>query len=165
MGRVSRLPDEAHHAESVHAATWVWKGLNHNYCVRQRKGWGQLRDLLIRVGALEGALEGLGWRDEGWGAACSRHGAHCQPAVNQPPSQTECCLPASPACPASLPLQENHPGGKLDTFVLSLGRPLYIQARLWGPVGAAWLARRLRCSTQLMLLLPCRCIAATARPA
>lgn len=26
MGRVSRLPDEPHHAESVHAATWVCKG-------------------------------------------------------------------------------------------------------------------------------------------
>lgn len=49
VGRVSRLQDEPHHAESVHAATWVWKGANHNYCVRQRKGWGQLRDLLIQV--------------------------------------------------------------------------------------------------------------------
>lgn len=26
MGRISRLPDEPHHAESVHAASWVWKG-------------------------------------------------------------------------------------------------------------------------------------------
>lgn len=33
-------------------------------------------------------------------------------------------------CPAS-PLQENYPGGKLATYVLSLGRPLYIQVG-WG---------------------------------
>ncbi|PRW33197.1 Ribosome production factor 1 [Chlorella sorokiniana] len=70
MGRISRLPNEPHHAETVHAATWVWKGAAHNYRVRQRLGWSHLRDVLI---------------------------------------------------------QEGQPGGKLATYVLSLGRPLYIQ--------------------------------------
>ncbi|KAL4440042.1 hypothetical protein ABPG75_003043 [Micractinium tetrahymenae] len=69
-GRVCQLPNEDHHAEGVHAASWVWKGAVHNYRVRQRLGWSHLRDLLV---------------------------------------------------------QECHPGGKLSAYVLSLGRPLYIQ--------------------------------------
>lgn len=69
-GRVCALPDEGHHSEGVHATTWVWKGIAHNYRVRQRLGWSHLRDLLV---------------------------------------------------------QECHPGGKLTAYVLSLGRPLYIQ--------------------------------------
>lgn len=58
MGRVSRLPDESHHAETVHAATWVWKGASHNYRVRQRLGWSHLRDLLIQVCVWGGCLAG-----------------------------------------------------------------------------------------------------------
>jgi hypothetical protein len=50
-GKTSQLPDEPHHAEAVHAASWMWRGLSHNYRVRQRLGWSQLRDLLIQVGA------------------------------------------------------------------------------------------------------------------
>ena len=57
-GRISQLPDEPHHAEAVHAASWMWRGLSHNYRVRQRLGWSQLRDLLIQVGA--GAWVGRG---------------------------------------------------------------------------------------------------------
>jgi hypothetical protein len=48
-GRVCSLPDEVHHAESVHGASWAWKGLENNYRVRQRLGWSGLRDLLIQV--------------------------------------------------------------------------------------------------------------------
>jgi hypothetical protein len=48
-GRFCRLPDEPHHAEQVHAATWTWKGAAHNYRVRQRLGWPHLRDMLARV--------------------------------------------------------------------------------------------------------------------
>lgn len=48
-GHICRLPDEPHHAESVHGASWVWKGAAHNYRVRQRLGWAHLRDLLIQV--------------------------------------------------------------------------------------------------------------------
>jgi hypothetical protein len=57
-GRISQLPDEPHHAETVHAASWMWRGVSHNYRVRQRLGWSQLRDLLIQVGA--GAWVGWG---------------------------------------------------------------------------------------------------------
>lgn len=47
-GKICPLPAEPS-AESVHAASWFWKGVAHNYRVRQRPGWSHLRDLLIQV--------------------------------------------------------------------------------------------------------------------
>ena len=63
-GRVSQLPHEPHHAEAVHAASWIWRGAAHNYRVRQRLGWSHLRDLLIKVGSgrVLGAWAGINRR-------------------------------------------------------------------------------------------------------
>ncbi|PSC71393.1 Ribosome production factor 1 isoform A [Micractinium conductrix] len=56
MGRISALPDEPHHAESVHAASWVWRGCTHSYRVRQRLGWTELREMLAQEGRPGGKL-------------------------------------------------------------------------------------------------------------
>lgn len=120
-GRVCALPDEGHHSEGVHATTWVWKGIAHNYRVRQRLGWSHLRDLLVQASERAGTRGGrrvmyaTGSRGGG-GVELRNKASGPDSAVWHAISQCLCVV-----------LQECHPGGKLTAYVLSLGRPLYIQ--------------------------------------
>ena len=101
VGRIGALPEEPHHAEGVHAATWVWRGVVHNYCVRQRPGWASLRNLLTRV------------------CGCCRCCTACHSARFRGLQLQRPLLHA-------LLLQEVQES-RLKCFVLSAGRPLYVQ--------------------------------------
>ncbi len=55
-GFLAPLPSEEG-AESVHAVSWVKDGLSHNYRVRVRPGWCQLKSCLVQVSCAGGLAE------------------------------------------------------------------------------------------------------------
>ncbi len=113
--------------------------------MRQRLGWSHLRDVLTQVCC----KPPFPWLADGERLVA----AFMRSQQPEPHHSHSCSVP-------SQPVQEGQPGGKLATYVLSLGRPLYIQVRSlqWMVnlhVVALALGLRVSCSKLTLPLSPC----------